>query len=79
MTTIETNGDGVTLITVFTVDPDQQQELIDGLIEVTETTIQDVPGYVSDNIHRSSTASASPTTLSGKAGVLSKRCSMIRR
>lgn len=42
-----------TLINVFTVDPANQQKLIDVLTEATEQTMRHLPGFVSANIHRS--------------------------
>jgi hypothetical protein len=36
MTTISTNGSGITLINVFTVEPANQQRLIELLTEATE-------------------------------------------
>jgi quinol monooxygenase YgiN len=51
MTTIR--KDVVTLINVFTVEPQDQQRLADLLIEATEKTMKGLPGYVSANFHRS--------------------------
>lgn len=53
MTQIAVGQPLVTLINVFTVDPDKQQPLVDLLIEATETTMRHQPGFVSANIHRS--------------------------
>jgi antibiotic biosynthesis monooxygenase (ABM) superfamily enzyme len=53
VTTISPNEDVVTLINVFTVEPEKQQELIDVLIGATEQVMSKLPGYVSANIHRS--------------------------
>ena len=53
MTRIDTDQDSVTLINVFTVDPDHQDQLLDRLIEATEETMQDVPGFISANFHKS--------------------------
>ena len=53
MTTISKDRDVVTLVNVFTVEPEKQQRLIDALIEATETVISKLPGYVSANFHRS--------------------------
>lgn len=52
MTTISPENSVVTLINVFTVEPDRQQHLIDVLIEATESVMNKLPGYVSANIHR---------------------------
>jgi quinol monooxygenase YgiN len=46
-------GNLLTLINVFTVEPDKQQKLIALLIEATEQTMKHLPGFVSANIHRS--------------------------
>src|SRR5215471_21047991 len=53
MTTIATDQDLVTLVNVFTVSPDQQQLLAEVLAEATRTVMNQQPGYVSANIHRS--------------------------
>ena len=52
MTTIAENTGLVTLINVFTVDPSNQQQLVDLLAHATETTVRDVPGFVSAALHR---------------------------
>lgn len=52
-TTIRADGDVMTLINVFTVAPERQQELIDVLVEATQQVIRRMPGFVSANIHRS--------------------------
>jgi quinol monooxygenase YgiN len=53
MTTISTSGDIVTLINVFTVEPPQQQALVDLLTRATDETIRHKPGFISANIHKS--------------------------
>lgn len=53
MATITKDNQVVTLINVFTVEPENQQGLIDMLVEATEKTIKDFPGFVSANIHKS--------------------------
>jgi quinol monooxygenase YgiN len=53
MTTISKDNKVVTLINVFTVEPENQQELINLLIEATEKTMKALPGFISANIHRS--------------------------
>ena len=53
MSTIETGNGLLTLINVFTVDPEKQQKLVTLLIEATEQTMKHMPGFVSANIHRS--------------------------
>lgn len=42
-----------TLINVFSVAPERQQELLQVLIEATEKVIRDMPGFVSANLHAS--------------------------
>jgi quinol monooxygenase YgiN len=53
MTTIAENTGLVTLINVFTVDPSNQQQLLDLLAHATATSVRDVPGFVSAALHRS--------------------------
>lgn len=53
MTEIDTDNDTVTLVNVFTVDEADQETLVDRLVEATEGTMREMPGYVSANIHRS--------------------------
>ncbi len=43
----------VTLINVFTVKPERQQQLIDLLVEATEAVMRHQHGFISANIHRS--------------------------
>lgn len=53
MTTITPHTKHCTLINVFTVSPEQQQELVDALVEATERVIRFLPGFISANIHQS--------------------------
>jgi len=53
MTTIRAGAPLVTLINVFTVVPERQQELIDVLVEATEGVMWHQPGFISANVHRS--------------------------
>jgi|SRR5436305_1162972 heme-degrading monooxygenase HmoA len=53
MATIAKEAKLVTLINVFTVKPEQQQEVVDLLIEATEKVVSKQPGYISANIHKS--------------------------
>ena len=53
MTTIAENTTFVTFINVFTVEPSNQQELLDLLARATETSVRDVPGFISAALHRS--------------------------
>lgn len=51
-TTISTEDELMTLVNVFTVEPEHQQELIDVLAEATGVMLQ-IEGFVSANLHRS--------------------------
>lgn len=53
MSTIEKGPSILTLINVFTVAPERQQELVTLLIDATHQTMKHLPGFVSANIHRS--------------------------
>src|SRR5579871_5868073 len=53
MTMIAEDANHVTLINVFTVEPSNQQKLVDILARVTETSVRDVPGFISAALHRS--------------------------
>ncbi len=53
MATISKDNKVVTLINVFTVEPENQQKLVDFLVEATETTMKNITGFVSANIHKS--------------------------
>ena len=53
MTTITPHAKQCTLINVFTVSPERQQELIDTLVAATEQVIRALPGFISANIHKS--------------------------
>src|SRR5713101_3761642 len=53
MTTITANKNMVTLINVFTVQPENQQRLVDLLTEATKLAMKKQPGYISANIHKS--------------------------
>jgi quinol monooxygenase YgiN len=52
-TVIRKDNDCVTLINVFTVKPEHQQELADILIQATEIVMKKQPGYISSNFHKS--------------------------
>ena len=53
MSTIEKGSKILTLINVFTVAPEKQQELVALLIDATQGTMKHLPGFISANIHRS--------------------------
>lgn len=50
--TITTDPEVLTLVNVFTVEPEDQQELIDVLAEATAVMLEQ-PGFISANLHRS--------------------------
>jgi len=52
MTTIAENAGLVTLINVFTVEPSNQQDLLDLLARATESSVRHVPGFISAALHR---------------------------
>ncbi len=53
MTTISKEANFLTLINVFTVDPSNQQKLVDLLILATESSVRKVTGFISSSLHRS--------------------------
>jgi heme-degrading monooxygenase HmoA len=53
VTTISKDHKVVTLINIFTVEPKNQQRLVDMLVAATEQTMRHVPGFVAANIHKS--------------------------
>ncbi|MDP9079319.1 MAG: antibiotic biosynthesis monooxygenase [Bacteroidota bacterium] len=52
MTTIAKENNYLTFINIFTVDPANQQKLIDLLIQATQT-VKNQPGFISSSLHRS--------------------------
>ena len=53
MTHISPKNNVVTLINVFTVDPANQQRLVELLTRATEVSVRHAPGFVSASLHRS--------------------------
>ena len=53
MTVIAKDVSLVTFINVFTVDPEDQQRLVDLLTKVTQTFVRHAGGFVSSSLHRS--------------------------
>ena len=53
MTTISKDAKLVTLINVFTVEPANQQRLVDLLTRVTHASVRHAAGFVSAALHRS--------------------------
>jgi quinol monooxygenase YgiN len=52
MTTISPHNKLLTLINVFTVEPANQEELIELLARATQTSIRHAPGFISASLHR---------------------------
>ncbi len=53
MTTISKKANLVTFINVFTVEPANQQRLVELLARVTEMSVRHAPGFISSALHRS--------------------------
>ena len=53
MSTITMENPIVTLINVFTVAPERQDELIGLLLRATEKVMRHLPGFISANLHKS--------------------------
>jgi|GEM_PF-2704761 len=53
MPTISKDNSVATLINVFTVEPGNQQKIVDMLVETTEKAMKHIPGFVSASIHKS--------------------------
>jgi quinol monooxygenase YgiN len=53
MIQISTTSSVVTLINVFTVDPTNQQRLINLLTRATEVSVRHASGFISASLHRS--------------------------
>jgi quinol monooxygenase YgiN len=53
MPDISTTNHVVTVINVFTVDPTNQQRLVELLTRATEVSVRHAPGFVSASLHRS--------------------------
>ncbi len=51
-TTIIATGQVITLVNVFTVEPSQQDRLVEAWQRSTDEVIRHLPGFVSANIHR---------------------------
>jgi quinol monooxygenase YgiN len=52
MTTISPGRKLLTLINVFTVEPENQQQLVELLARATETSVRHAPGFISSSLHR---------------------------
>ncbi|MBW7454220.1 antibiotic biosynthesis monooxygenase family protein [Paenibacillus sepulcri] len=53
MTHISMNNRVVTLINVFTVDPENQERLVELLTRATEVSVRHAAGFISCSLHRS--------------------------
>lgn len=53
MTKIAKESNFLTLINVFTVEPTNQQKLVDLLTLATESSVRKVTGFISSSLHRS--------------------------
>lgn len=53
MITIAKGTGFVTLINVFTVEPENQQQLIELLTQATEESVRSKPGFISASLHKS--------------------------
>jgi quinol monooxygenase YgiN len=51
--TVDTDGEQVTLVNVFTVAPERQAELVEALDRATAAVFVGDPGFVSANLHAS--------------------------
>jgi quinol monooxygenase YgiN len=52
-TEISTGNNFLTLINIFTVDPANQQKLVDLLIAATEESVTKIAGFISSSLHKS--------------------------
>lgn len=53
MPTIAKDNRVITVIIIFAVEPERQQELIEAIAEFLETAVKQQPGFVSSSIHKS--------------------------
>ena len=53
MPTIAKNNDVITVIIIFAVEPERQQELVETIVNFLETAVKHQPGFVSSSIHKS--------------------------
>lgn len=52
MPTIVKGSEVLTLVNVFTVDPEKQRQLVTLLTDATQLTMRHLPGFISASIHR---------------------------
>lgn len=53
LTKIVKSANVITLINIFTVEPDNQQRLVELLVKITEDVMCKLSGFISANIHKS--------------------------
>jgi quinol monooxygenase YgiN len=53
MTTISKHNKFLTFINVFTVEPSNQQQLVELLTLATQSSVRNIPGFISSSLHRS--------------------------
>lgn len=53
MPTIAKHNEVITVIILFAVEPEQQQELINTIVEFIEAEVKHQPGFVSSSLHKS--------------------------
>ena len=53
MTIISKQNKYLTLVNVFTVEPANQQKLVDLLTLATKSSVQNITGFISSSLHRS--------------------------
>ncbi len=51
--TIKKSNPVITMINVFAVEPEKQQEFLDAMRVHTDTVIRKIPGFIASNFHRS--------------------------
>ncbi|MBV9196664.1 MAG: antibiotic biosynthesis monooxygenase [Solirubrobacterales bacterium] len=73
--TIQAGASTVTLINVFTVDPADQQRLVERWQQATDDVIRHQPGFISANIHRSLDGTKVVNYAQWEARKPSRRCS----
>ncbi|PSP04232.1 MAG: hypothetical protein BRC47_04310 [Cyanobacteria bacterium QS_7_48_42] len=61
----------VTVIIIFSVEPERQQEIVDTTVEFL-STVKQHPGFISSSIHKSTDGNKIPTMPSGEAWKFTK-------
>lgn len=73
MTLISTNNNVLTFINVFTVEPENQERLIDLLTSATDVSVRYAPGFISCSLHRGQKGRKLPCMRSGEVRKITKR------